>query len=392
MDYTKKCKDSIWTLDADSDDISQVMSVLDNEFRTFGEALLSIMQKKLGVSIEDPIEVLKQCCQTNKVPISEIGSAGTLKNWFSGKPRPKKGEESRHKMFVLAFALHLDISETTELFHKAYLDRAFNPRNYRELIYYFCIDRDIDFHTAESLINQVCFEQSVDSDTTIMTSQLLIDSDNLAEAGDLVSYIQGHPYNFAIQNYAAKQIVGTLKDKARKYAQAQAKALQAQRKSDIDAIKEEAEREWRDYYFSMDINSDSFLYSTITGQRVNGKSGKSGTLTLPISGTEFPREIKNNFPQVKSLSASVDSYEELRKVIILLFSYVFWYEIKMLGEEDSYYDQYIAELEMKLNEANLPPVYHGNPYDWLFMYCTTSANPLDTFQCILANALERDDD
>lgn len=139
-------------------------------------------------------------------------------------------------------------------------------------------------------------------------------------------------------------------------------------------------------YRGRDRSSDSFLFSVITRQSI---TGVKGTATIPIKNTELPKEIKNNFPQVKSLAADIDSYEELRKVIILLFSYCFWSEgVPVECDNDDKYDEYTMQLDTLLLEANMPRLYHGNPYDWLFLYCTLSDQSLDTFQGILAQALD----
>lgn len=152
MDYTQQREDLIWNVDSDGDEYQNVLRVLNEDFRTFGESVTALMEKKASHEIERPIEYLRECCEHTGVPLEDIGSAGTLRNWFSGKIRPKKGEDSREKMFALAFALRLSIPETSELFHKAYLDRAFNQRNYRELIYYFCIGRGLSYGAVCRLV------------------------------------------------------------------------------------------------------------------------------------------------------------------------------------------------------------------------------------------------
>ena len=80
------------------------------------------------------------------------------------------------------------------------------------------------------------------------------------------------------------------------------------------------------------------------------------------------------------------SFEEIRKTIILLFSYQYWCKAARQKDENIY-DDYVDELNDALDEANLAPLYYGNPYDWLFLYCTASVNPLDVFHGILAEAL-----
>lgn len=393
MQYTKQREDSFWSADPDGDDIQLVLNMLKSDFRTFGDALISIMQNKLGTSVDNPIDCIQKCCNERNVPLSAIASSGTLRNWFAGKPRPKKSDENRNKMFALAFALDLSIDETKDLFHKAYLDRAFNHRNYRELVYYFCIQHGLPFSTAEAIISQINLSSQSTNDTTIFTRQIISDSDKLAKADDLIAYIHSHSHNFSVQYQTANVITMKLKAKALQYAQEYVKHLRTLAVSSSRQIKEDAQRELREYFHSVDITSDSFLYATITGQRINGDSRKTGTSTLPIASTELPKEIKNNFPQVKSLASGLDSFEELRKVVILLFSYVFWYETRKndIDLEDKY-DQYTSQLDSLLVDANLSPLYYGNPYDWLFMYCSAAQQSLDLFQEFLAEVLDPTDD
>ena len=42
-------------------------------------------------------------------------------------------------MFAIAFALELNVEEVKYLFHNVYFDRAFDYRNYKEAVYYYCI-------------------------------------------------------------------------------------------------------------------------------------------------------------------------------------------------------------------------------------------------------------
>lgn len=375
MDYTQQREDLIWNVDSDGDEYQNVLHVLNEDFRTFGESVTALMQKKASHEIERPIEYLRECCEHTGVPLEDIGSAGTLRNWFSGRIRPKKGEDSREKMFALAFALRLSIPETSELFHKAYLDRAFNQRNYRELIYYFCIGRGLSYADAKNLIAQVHLGAGNESDMTVRTQQIAADADQMVRAEELLQYIHTHEHNFMLNNHSARIEAEKLKKRAQACAQECAGLLSR-----------------RDYYHSKDIHSDSFLYAFMTNQQINGK-GRSGTGTIPIANTHLPEEIRKNFPQVKSLALNMDSFEEMRKVIILLFSYEYWYRVQNDGEvsETDIYDDYISQLDALLSETNLPLLYYGNPFDWLFMYCTATAQPLDTFQGILAEVLEEAD-
>ena len=372
MRYTEQRENALytsWAYDVGEDDYSNVLQILNTEFRTFGEGLIDIMEQKARTAISSPIEHLIERCQETQIPLSAIGSTNSLKSWFNGGPRPKKGEDSRRKMFAIAFALKLTPDETAKLFHKVYLDRAFNQRNYKELIYYHCLSRDASFQDAEDMIARVQ-PLSDAGDKTVYTAYLAKEASQIEKADELLAYIQTHGHNFSLNNKSAKDILCQQKKKALDFAQRQAQAT------------------WDDAtFYGKDRTSDGFLYAAVTERSV---AGKKGTELLPFKDATLPKEIKTNFPQAKSLSDKLESYEEIRKVIILLFSYHFWGEAQIRSMSDIY-DDYTSQLNDLLIRANLSELYYGNPYDWMFLYCTYADRPLDTFHGILAEILDEKD-
>ena len=130
------------------------------------------------------------------------------------------------------------------------------------------------------------------------------------------------------------------------------------------------------------INSTAFDFEVITGQSI---TGATGTKPLSFKNAELPKEIKTNFPSTPHLDKSSSS-EQLRKMIILLFSYSFWYEAQQRQAED-YFDYYLDQLDDLLNSIGYAPMYHGNPYDWLFLTCSNMPCPLDAFRDILDEVL-----
>lgn len=388
MNYTEQREQSLWEFDPMVDDYTGVLEVLNTEFRTFGEGLKDIMEKKAGKLIDNPIKYLKTICEEAKVDICEIANDGTLRNWFMKSMRPKKGEGSRRKMFALAFALGLTIDETCDLFHKVYLDRAFNQRNYKELIYYYCIRRKLSFAHAESMIAKVSFDESVSDDKTMKTALIADETSSINDDDALLEYIHAHGHNFSMNNASAKAIARKWKDKAFCFAQKQYERKRMLKKAaEKDAGKPAGKDIWNNsIFYCKDQKSDSFLYSMLTNRNA---SGRTGTEVVSLKNAVLPDEIKKNFPQVKSLADNVDSYEELRKVIILLYSYCFWNQEDPDDDVDyDRFDEYVNQIGTLLIEANMPPLYYGNPYDWLFLYCALTNEPLDTFYGILEDVLE----
>lgn len=143
-----------WNELDDEFDNTETLDFLNSEdgFRTFGDGVIALINKKYpDANFENVRKFLAAMCNENNMDINDIGSRNTLKNWFEGDKRPKKGETDREHMFALAFALNFTTDETAELFHKVYLDRAFDFRNEKELVYYFCISNNKKWSDAKSI-------------------------------------------------------------------------------------------------------------------------------------------------------------------------------------------------------------------------------------------------
>jgi hypothetical protein len=54
------------------------------------------------------------------------------------------------------------------------------------------------------------------------------------------------------------------------------------------------------------------------------------------------------------------------------------------------FDDYTSELNTILTTCGFSPLYYGNPYDWLFLYCTISDMPLDAFREIVSEVLNEE--
>lgn len=379
----------------------EILDLTVKEFRPFSTGIKTIIRDKYGEGIEDYFAFFKNLCKETGVPLEMFGSLNTIKSWFGigtkSDVRPRRNDDGRKKMFAIAFALRLTIEETANLFHKVYFDRAFNQRKYEELIYYFCISKGFSYKTAEDMINQVDMRLASLDDKTILTKAIVKEADQLETEQDLLDYIYAHGHNFALDMQGAKVVFSNIKARALKEAQQVAKAY-------MDALEHSDKENYHDaramhnpaMVSNGDNYSDGFLYAAITNQRnaqtkedlaarrAEGK--KSVSKELSFTNAYLSQEITRNFPQASSLKDGGSSFEEIRKTIILLFSYQYWCKAARQKDENIY-DDYVDELNDALDEANLAPLYYGNPYDWLFLYCTASVNPLDVFHGILAEAL-----
>ena len=371
--YTEQIQNELyegkWSVyDTSEDDYAEMVDYLNSSnFRYFGDGLVSVISKK-ALEDESALDCLKRCFKEKNIDIKELGSPNTPKNWLNGGERPKKGEDSRRKMFVLAFALGLSVEETVYLFQRVFLDRAFNPRNHKELIYYYCIENNLPFSKAVEMISQVDFENSDVTDKTVYTKVIADVIEQSKSESDIIQYINSHPHNFSINNIAAKDIVTQYISRAKKFVLEEIQSF--------DSL----------YVANKDKDSTNFMYETIIGQTITTDRGTDKSL---FKNADLPKEIAISFPtpQIFAKLHKNPTYDELRKMLILLFSYCFWYKIQKTNDYADI-DDYVEQLNDLLTEANLPTIYPGNPMDWLFCFCTMADRPLDTFRAILSEVLD----
>lgn len=336
-EYTDYAEALVYQFDEEEQsdcDYQDIMTVLNTEFRTFGDALSCFIRNIMPTTINsDPAEYLKK--KSNEKHIL-IVSNNTLTNWFRNGLRPKKGNRSREIMYRIAFSLELTVPQTSDLFHKVYLDRAFNNRNPKELIYRYCLLHRLNWNTAQTAIEMIKFSREDCADQTIHTIELSSDMERAKDLPALIQFINLHPHNFSINNVAAKERLQHYLTLAGKYA-----ATEAETNGNPE------------YYRNMNRRSTNFLYTVITDQFVNGLSG-----TKPISfkNSIIPQEIKNNFPSPEILSKQDPTYEEIRKSFIMLFSYCFWCEQQKHNSYDAF-DEYRDNINLELAAIGHPQLY-----------------------------------
>ena len=383
--YTEQMENALFEqwdeFDDYNEDYSSLIGKLNSAdaFRTFGDGLLFFLQKRNPeLTAETAIKYIEELCENTGVLKSDIASTNTLKSWFKGGPRPKKGEDSRASVFALAFALSLTPNETAELFHKVYLDRAFDYRNTNEIIYYYCLNNNKSLQDANRLIASAQIENIDDADATVYTAQIKTDIEAIINESMLLAYIAKHGHNLEKKNVSAKKAVQKLL--------AEANALAKEDATERIAYTDGKEVPiYKERFAGYDKDSLNFTYEVITDLTV---SGSKGTITL-FKNARLPKEIKSRFPEAVTLSKKDPTYEELRKLIILLASYIFWSKMQNAKQLIDL-DDYIEEINVHLNESGFSLMYYGNPYDWMFLYCALSDRPLDTFRGLLAEVLEEE--
>ena len=101
--------------------------------------------------------------------------------------------------------------------------------------------------------------------------------------------------------------------------------------------------------------------------------------------TNVPELVKLNFPSNKVLSNVLKnntkaSYDAIRKVLVLLHFYIFWCKQLLEPVTDFTAEQHLMvyreEANYMLSQCCYEELYAGNPYDWVFLTCACSEDPL----------------
>lgn len=391
MSYTNEMYDMLWIMGASDEEESSAENVKkflsdSHSFRNFGESLAALIRKKMPADCTlTEKDYLKEMAKEKGISLAR----NTVNNWFDGV-RPKKGEASREHMYKVAFALSLTVSETKELFKKVYFDKPFNMRRAEEFVYYYCLEKGYSYERAQSILVRLETDNQND-DSTIFTEILSVSAENFTDDEEVIDYISRHGHNFQLSNTSAKKVLKQLIEEIK----GNEKDLQVLKKGYISKTDKVS-------YVVREIDMDESLLGK---EKSDNKSLMSiSTMLDVILGISFVKvreerssifknahllqEIKNRFPEKQTFSKENPTYEELRKMIILLFSYRFWFMIQYDGEELDF-DDYEAELDDILNESGLQTLYYGNPFDWLFLYCTSEGNerPLDLFRDLVQSFL-----
>lgn len=389
--YTSKMEDSLYNTwgdyDLGDDDFSSIIEFLNNtdRFRSFNDGLNTIIALKIPKDSNETAQTyLLRKCKEKDLNLNR----NTVNNWFSGN-RPKKGTQSREHMFILAFALSLSLDETANLFHKVYLDRAFNLRSISEFVYFYCLKNGYTYQHAQGLINKINPNDSSDTDKTIYTSVIVRDAQAFTDDEALISYIISHHHNFQLDSKSAKEILYKLLLDVRGKSDDKEKLLNGIVDRNCGIIIQESDKpEFKEYFRNKDVSSINYMLEIILGISFSSNNSK-GTESF-FKNVEFPQIIKNRFPMPHTFSKIDPSFEELRKMIVLLFSYKYWFYMQY-KEQGATIDDYISQIDDLLINANLPQMYYGNPFDWLFLFCTMEEMPLDTFRSIMAEVIRCDD-
>lgn len=408
-----------------SDDIDVTEFLRDpKNFRPFNMGLLELLQRTLPEgTIKNDVEASEYLIKALRAINSDINPK-TIRSWFSGEHRPKIEPRSRRAMYEICFALKLSFADVQWFFHHVYFDRTFNCHNIAEVVFYFAFKHGLSYSDAREIIAGInaASEEKIPSETdgqiyTRLVKERVSEFETVDELKKFL--IQNkrnfHSWNKTALNYIRKffgEIIGS-EEVSRPIVQKIKRLVETRRSGKIE--------------LNAEINQFGLLMQEILFDarnkknprkygveeiidRIGGKNIFSRTFVLDnllstFTGLEkksdVPYVVKNNFPSKKILSDVLDltkattseSYDAIRKTLVLFNFYIFWCRIKLDDEpldREALSEVYTDEITSLLDECGYEPLYAGNPYDWLFLYSVNQEKPLEFFRSTVLGLLEDD--
>lgn len=413
---TDNAQDSLFSID----DCNEAYQYLQNSanFVSFHTGLTTLMQRcgYTGSSedVEEKTAYLQQKLAAIHVKITEI----TVRDWFSGKHRPSLDSRSRKLVYEICFALGASFELVQEFFRQVYFSRSFNCHTIKEAVYYYCLHQNHSYNHALELyeiIKAMPETAKFEASAPVYTDQIRNALDNCHSDEEFLAYFSRNKSIFDRWNQRAlfyieefiRQIRGTKEDIGRIEAFGKvgtipdAKTLATPPASGL--ITQEFFMQARHFgrkwtYAKQNVTSIDFMLEFIIDpiEPVNKKA-------------KLPDIVKLNFPSKKTFSKILNrsqsemstSYDSIRKCLILLKFYHFWVTLELMMDSGNaaensqsdyadYFDDFCEEMAQLLEECGYEELYERNPYDWIFLWASTTEQPLESFRGVM-RAIDFDD-
>lgn len=329
---------------------------------------------------------------------------GTIKGWFEDKHRPALVSNSRLLMRQICFALSLTLEEAAQFFHDTYYDRFFNCHTINEAVSYYCLRNRLPYSHAQELIGQIeafpLTEEAPSAKSQLPLNSAPVFTRDIQKRLDicssdemLLSFFRAEKHIFTAWNTSAlhairrllSNIQGNDRDKSLILAMRNGSPYSPRQARHCSLIIQEFLHD-KGSSFLMDMDykhvaSVDFMLDCI----LHAFCGMNKHSAAPI-------HVRTNFPSKKTFSKTLSkietttSYDSIRKCLVLLKFYDFWCRGKLEQDEEAYsFDNYTAETNHLLWECGYESLFQDNPYDFLFLWASTTKDPLG----YLRDAVER---
>ncbi len=409
--FTQSSNESIWNIHTLDDDPIKAIDYLNNKenFRSFSEGLTELMCKYSYTGSIYDNEEKTNFLYSKLLSIDVKITKSTIKDWFSDKRRPSFFSNSRTIMFQICFALSVSIDDVRWFFSHVFFDRTFNYHTVKEAVYYYCFLNHFSYTHANKLldiINELPETELSTNANIIFTTKIQNQLKHFKNDEELIEFFRDNKNIFHTWNQTAKKNIYALLSEIHKKKNDK-DCFDSFKDGEYISNKDRKEcsliiQELLQYYGYLikdiaykNITSIDFMLDCIfnTTARFNKRNTKDNTRKK----VNLPKVVSTNFPDKKTFSdilLNIDtstSYDAIRKCLVLLKFYDFWCRIKLnpnmldSSDGDSLFDIYLSETNSLLISCGYEELFSGNPYDWIFLCCATSDEPLEYFREMIAN-------
>lgn len=281
----------------------------------------------------------------------------TVQEWIKGTI---PGITNRKNNYDLCYALEMDFQQTAVFFQKHYLTLPFNVKNSTDAVFMYVLYHKKPYSVAADLLEKsngfVSQEKAHTSTSQILAMIFDIDNDE-----KFLHYLSEHCYDNKQQFQLARSIICN-----------EIKIIHN------ILLKYESER------VISPERLNSLTIEALLGYKYQQGCKKTKDNILP---KRFTESLPNDVTLGKIVNGDVASYELLRKTLMLLKFYNFYYEAEnsdpntIGGNLMDFYE----ELNSTLISCGFAQLYVRHPFDCLLLYCANSYDPIDTLYCVIQN-------
>lgn len=349
----------------------------ENNYSSFSEKLLEL----IGETDLTPLEALKE--KFKSAGIIEAGAKSfdeaDRKNISNYLKRESGTKIDRTESIIkICFAFNMTPEQASDFIEKVCYDRAFNFKNYKDIIYYFALKNGISYNEAKKYINALenagIEEKIANAEKKEELTNLLRDNiQEKNEIAEIIDYILSSPENFTTQRESAKKVFEELFERSNEIAM----EFQENVKN-FDSILND--KNYKDSKSKKEvIGFGLVLRSIFCFQRIDREIIKKNLKEHSL----LEKYAIQNLPNTKAFEnmlkdSEYSSDDSVRKSIILLSFYNIYSDDSIY--EDITAEDFIEEINSHLTEASLPLMYPRNPYDAMFFMFANTKNPLECFR------------
>ena len=281
----------------------------------------------------------------------------TVKEWVRGTT---PGTTNRRNNYELCYALEMDVNETASFFIKNYMSIPFNYKDSTDAVFFYCFLNNKSYDVISAMLEKATHfipNKEIETETISIGRNIAeIDDDD-----EFISYISKHCYNNEQQYQVARNTINRLVQ-------------------EIKGTLGDVSNEDRVINKIID-NVFGFCYQQNIQKNVKSRCSK----TKFVRDNKLPRRFVESLPRSGVLSdilkGKKETYETLRKTMIILYFYIFFFELINENEEDIRNNalDFYEEINTVLFDCGFSQIYMRHPFDYLIVFCAMSPDPLETF-------------